>query len=113
MDFLCYYENGYDRGMNAIKGKGYGRENYKLALQYICKAAKKYGVFTSLVMPNMHEDAALEREYGNMARIVGDTWSGGIMCLIPIAAKYLKIGPVVAICSMALRTGLNTPDVVK
>ena len=77
MDFLCYYENGYDRGMNAIKGKGYGRENYKLALQYICKAAKKYGVFTSLVMPNMHEDAALEREYGNMARIVGDTWSGG------------------------------------
>ena len=37
----------------------------------------------------------------------------GIMCLIPIAAKYLKIGPVVAICSMALRTGLNTPDVVK
>lgn len=76
MDFLSWYENGEDRGMGIV-GKGYGREVYKQALQYICESAKKYGVFTSLVMPHLFEHAALEKEYGNMVRIVADTGDGG------------------------------------
>lgn len=82
MDFLSWYEDGFDRGMqdywgNGIVGRGYGRECYELALEYICKAAKRYGIFTSLVMPHLKNDAELEKKYGNMVRIVADTGNGG------------------------------------
>lgn len=76
-DFLCWYEDGWDRGFNAVKGKGYGRENYRLALKYMREAADKYGVFLSLVMPHMKNNAKYEAEYGDMARIVADTGGGG------------------------------------
>ena len=76
IDFLSWYENGDDRGFGKV-GKGYGRENYKLALQYIYESASKYNVFTSLVMPHLFEDAVLERTYGNMVRVVADTGDGG------------------------------------
>lgn len=76
MDFLSWYENGSDRGLGVV-GRGYGRDVYKQALQYICESAQKYGVFTSLVMPHLFDSAALEKEYGNMVRIVADTGDGG------------------------------------
>ena len=76
MDFLSWYEDGKDRGMG-IAGKGYGRDVYATALNYIAQAANKYGVFTSLVMPHMYDDALLEAQYGNMVRIVADTGWGG------------------------------------
>lgn len=76
MDFLSWYENGQDRGMGIV-GKGYGRESYRRALLYIAESANKYGVFTSLVMPHMFEDAELESACGNMVRIVADTADGG------------------------------------
>lgn len=76
MDFLSWYENGRDRGMGIV-GRGYGSDVYGLALKYICEAAQKYGVFTSLVMPHLFDEAAWERKYGNMVRIVADTGDGG------------------------------------
>lgn len=76
MDFLSWYEDGRDRNMGVV-GRGYGREAYARALNYIAKAAAKYGIFTSLVMPHMYDDAALEAKYGHMTRIVGDTRGGG------------------------------------
>lgn len=76
MDFLSWYEDGFDR-YAGIQGRGYGREEYRLALKYICEAAKKYGVFTSLVMPHLYRDAEIEKEYGHMVRIVSDTAMGG------------------------------------
>lgn len=76
MDFLSWYEDGFDR-YAGIQGRGYGREEYRLALKYICEAAKKYGVFTSLVMPHLYKDAEIEKEYGHMVRIVSDTAMGG------------------------------------
>lgn len=76
MDFLSWYEDGNDRGMGVV-GRGYGRETYELALQYICEAAAKYNVFTSLVMPHLNDRASLESKYGNMVRIVADTGDGG------------------------------------
>ena len=42
MDFLSWYENGSDRGLGVV-GRGYGRDVYKQALQYICESAQKYG----------------------------------------------------------------------
>lgn len=76
MDFLSWYEDGKDRGLG-ITGKGYGREVYARALSYIAESAKKYGIFTSLVMPHLYDDALVEGKYGNMVRIVADTASGG------------------------------------
>lgn len=76
MDFLSWYEDGYDRGMGTV-GKGYGRESYCKALSYIAESARKYGIFTSLVMPHLYDDAAAEAQYGDMVRIVADTADGG------------------------------------
>lgn len=76
MDFLSWYEDGKDRGMGTV-GRGYGRASYGRALAYIAESAKKYGIFTSLVMPHLYNDAELEAQYGNMIRIVADTGWGG------------------------------------
>lgn len=76
MDFLSWYEDGRDNGMGTV-GRGYGREVYETALKYICESATKYGMFISLVMPHLYEDAALEKQYGHMFRIVRDTFTGG------------------------------------
>lgn len=76
IDYLSWYEDGTGR-IDGITGRGYGRANYALCLGYIAEAAKKYGIFTSLVMPHMFNDGELETKYGNMVRIVCDTWDGG------------------------------------
>ncbi len=76
MDFLSWYEDGKDRGQGTV-GRGYGREAYARAMAYIAQAAKKYGIFTSLVMPHLNNDAEVEARYGNMVRIVADTGDGG------------------------------------
>ncbi|MCM1066686.1 MAG: glucan 1,6-alpha-isomaltosidase [Muribaculaceae bacterium] len=76
MDFLSWYEDGKDRNIGVV-GHGYGHGSYGRALSYIAEAAKKYGIFTSLVMPHLYNDAELEAKYGNMVRIVADTARGG------------------------------------
>lgn len=76
MDFLSWYEDGKDRNMGEV-GLGYGRDVYARALNYIAESANRYGVFTSLVMPHMYDDAVVEAKYGNMVRIVSDTAGGG------------------------------------
>lgn len=76
MDFLSWYEDGKDRNIGVV-GHGYGRESYARALNYIAESAKKYGIFTSLVMPHLYNDAEVEARYGNMVRIVADTAKGG------------------------------------
>ena len=55
-------------------GRGYGREAYARALAYIAQSAKKYGIFTSLVMPHLNDDADVEARYGNMVRSLHRTF---------------------------------------
>ena len=76
IDFLSWYEDGKDRNIGTV-GHGYGRASYARALSYIAESAKKYGIFTSFVMPHMYNDAEVEAKYGNMVRIVCDTGDGG------------------------------------
>lgn len=76
MDFLSWYEDGKDRGMGIV-GRGYGHDCYEQAFKYISESAQRYGVFTSLVMPHLYDDASIEKKYGNMVRIVADTGKGG------------------------------------
>ena len=75
MDFMCLFEDGIRGGDGG--GRGYGSAEYKLALQYIKEAATKYGVFTSIVMPNMKNHGENETQYCDMTRIVDDTCEGG------------------------------------
>ena len=77
IDFLSWYEKGISRGDDTPVSKGYGRERYARALNYIAENAKKYGMFVSLVMPHNFEDAELEKKYGHMVRIDADTANGG------------------------------------
>ena len=76
MDFMCWYEDG-DPGRDEPVTCGYGRERYERGLAYICESAAKYGIFTSIVMPELYNDAELEGKYCNMTRIVQDTNIGG------------------------------------
>ena len=76
MDFLCWYEEGWSRVEKDYCSRGYGRANYARLLGWCAESAKKYGIFLSLVMPNMYNDAELEARYGHMARIVSDTYIG-------------------------------------
>ena len=76
MDFLNWYEDGYSRLEQDYCGPGYGRVNYAKAISWCAESANKYGIFLSLVMPNLYNDAEIEAEYSNMFRIVSDTWDG-------------------------------------
>lgn len=76
MDFLCWYEDGWSRVEKDYCSCGYGRASYARLLGWCAESAKKYGIFLSLVMPNMYNDAELENRYGHMARIVSDTYIG-------------------------------------
>ena len=75
MDFMCVFETGEGHGTKH-PARGYGREEYELALQYICESAAKYGVFTSIVMPNCFDHAELEARYCNMMRVNADVFCG-------------------------------------
>lgn len=75
MDFMCVFENGEGHGTKH-PARGYGREEYELALRYINESATRYGVFTSIVMPNCFEHAELEARYCNMMRVNADVFCG-------------------------------------
>lgn len=77
MDFMSWYEDGLGHYSTGAMGRGYGRDVYARALCYIAESAKKYGVFTSIVMPHLYDDAVIESKYCNMTRISRDTFDGG------------------------------------
>ena len=70
-DFLSWYETGYDRNLGRV-GPNRPRSYYLTALQWMRQACDQYGVFLSLVMPNLVNEAQYESQYGNMFRINSD-----------------------------------------
>ena len=74
MDFLSWYEDGMN--YTDIIDKGFGRERYVKGMQWINKYAQKYGVYVSLVMPHLRNDAIIEKYAGNMVRIDADALEG-------------------------------------
>ena len=74
MDFLSWYEDGMN--YNDIIGKGFGRERYVKGMQWVNKYAQKYGIYVSLVMPHLRNDAIIEKYAGNMVRIDADALEG-------------------------------------
>lgn len=76
VDFLSWFENGYDRGFGQI---GVERPHwiYETALRWMREECDKHGIFLSLVMPHLYNDAETEVKYGHMVRIGEDTGVGG------------------------------------
>ena len=74
MDFLSWYEDGMN--YNDIIGKGFGLERYVKGMQWVNKYAQKYGIYVSLVMPHLRNDAIIEKYAGNMVHIDADALEG-------------------------------------
>jgi len=75
VDFLSWFETGQDRYMGTV-GPSRPREYYLTALRWMREAADANGVFLSLVMPNLTNEAEAEKLYGHMFRINEDTGEG-------------------------------------
>jgi alpha-glucosidase len=73
IDFLAWYELGYDQSEGIIC-PAHGRENYVKALSWMREAAGPMQL--SLVMPNLFEHGAAERQYGDLIRIDNDASFG-------------------------------------
>jgi hypothetical protein len=74
-DFLSWYETGYDRNVGTV-GPARSRATYETALKWIKEACDSNGVFLSLVMPNLTNEAEFEKKYGHMFRINSDCGIG-------------------------------------
>lgn len=77
VDFLSWYETGWDDNMGVVGRQDRPREHYETALRWMREACDENGVFLSLVMPHLHRDAEVEQKYGHMVRINEDTAEGG------------------------------------
>jgi regulation of enolase protein 1 (concanavalin A-like superfamily) len=81
IDFLSWYETGTDRNIpGTVHGSrpgGNGSARYATALRWMREAADQHGVFLSLVMPHLFNEAATEQLYGHMIRVNEDKFAGG------------------------------------
>lgn len=71
IDFLSWYENGFDRYLGQI-GPDRPREHYATALRWMREAADQHGVFLSIAMAHLYNEAELERQYAHSFRINED-----------------------------------------
>ena len=77
VDFLSWYETGTDYYMGVVGRTDRPRADYETALRWMREECDKQGMFLSLVMPHLKNDAELELKYGHMVRINEDTAEGG------------------------------------
>jgi hypothetical protein len=71
IDFLAWYENGFDRYLGRV-GPTRPRENYATALRWMREAADEHGMYLSVAMAHLYQEAELERQYANSIRINED-----------------------------------------
>ena len=74
VDFLSWFESGVDKG--TIVGPARPHEHYETALRWMREACDANGMFLSLVMPDLNDEAATEVQYGHMVRINEDAAYG-------------------------------------
>lgn len=82
VDFLSWFESGYDRNVGNVgpdRRNSYinGLSYYETAIKWMREACDANGMFLSLVMPNLYNDAVAEQKYGHMIRINEDCAEGG------------------------------------
>lgn len=76
VDFLSWFESGWDRHLGTV-GPSRPLTDYQTALRWMREACDANGIFLSLVMPNLYNDAVTEQSYGHMIRINEDCAEGG------------------------------------
>lgn len=76
VDFLSWFESGYDRNIGTV-GPDRPHEQYVTALRWMREACDENGVYLSLVMPNLFNNAEVEKTYGHLIRINDDAREGG------------------------------------
>ncbi len=76
VDFLSWYETGKDRNLGTVGRTDRPHADYVTALKWMREACDQYGVYLSLVMPNLYNDAEVEKVYGHMFRINSDVFYG-------------------------------------
>ncbi len=76
VDFLSWYETGKDRNLGVVGRTDRPHADYVTALKWMREACDQYGVYLSLVMPNLYNDAEVEKVYGHMFRINSDVFYG-------------------------------------
>jgi len=83
VDFLSWYESGWDRNLGQVGRMDRPHEHYVTALRWMREAADANGMMLSLVMPNLFNEAEVELQSGHMIRINEDAgygewwkWSG-------------------------------------
>ncbi len=76
VDFLSWYESGYDQNVGGSVGVAHGSANYATALSWMSEAAGD-DVMLSLVMPNLFAHGANEILHGDSVRIDDDALNGG------------------------------------
>lgn len=75
VDFLSWFEDGFDKNLGVV-GPKRPRKHYETALRWMKEACDANGIFLSLVMPHLKDEAALEKKYGHMVRINEDVLTG-------------------------------------
>lgn len=75
VDFLSWFETGFDRNMGTV-GPSRPKSDYIKALKWMRQACDANGIFLSLVMPNLNQEAEVEQVYGHMIRINEDCDEG-------------------------------------
>jgi len=75
VDFLSWFETGHDRNIGTV-GPQRPLEHYQTALRWMKQACDSNGIFLSLVMPHLNNDAAEELKFGHMVRINEDAGEG-------------------------------------
>ena len=71
IDFLSWYENGFDHYLGRV-GPQRPRAHYATALRWMREAADQYGVYLSVAMSHLFNEAELERQYAHSFRINED-----------------------------------------
>jgi len=75
VDFLSWFESGYDRNLGTV-GPSRPASYYETALRWMREACDANEIYLSLVMPNMFNEAELERQYGHSTRVNADCGEG-------------------------------------
>jgi Alpha galactosidase C-terminal beta sandwich domain/Secretion system C-terminal sorting domain len=76
VDYLSWFETGLDKMMGNV-GVNRPRADYEKALRWMREACDSSGIFLSLVMPSLKNEAVAEKKYGHSISITEDVGIGG------------------------------------
>ena len=71
IDFLAWYETGYDHYLGKV-GTGHSHQDYVTALQWMREECDQDGVYLSITMANLQNEAEVERQYAHSIRVDED-----------------------------------------